>query len=146
MQVWKETLKTIWIKHASSIRPLSGKNIYYPVCSYILYKYSNQFETVLTLQMKCIFMFLCHVDGMPQKGTALCVIAAILATAWDKLKRGTLLTPDKHFKQIEVVHSWGVKKKKNIFQKCLLFPYWFKWQHRHSSMCVLCMNTVYWLV
>lgn len=83
MQVWKKIVKVIWIKHASSIRQLIGKDIYPPVGSFIPHKYSNQFGMVLLLQIKYIFIFLCHVGGITQKGTAHSAIAAILATALD---------------------------------------------------------------
>lgn len=145
MQVWKETLKTIWIKHASSIRPLSGKNIYYPVCSYILYKYSNQFETVLTLQMKCIFMFLSCRWHATEGDSALCDCCNS-GTCLRQTEKRNLVNTGQALHTDQGCSFLRSKKKKNIFQKCLLFPYWFKWHHRHSSMCVLCMNTVYWLV
>lgn len=81
MQVWKKTPKTIWIKHASSIRNPLGKGIYPPMWNFFPHKNSDQSRMVLLLQIKYSFMFLCHIGGIPQKGTVHCAIAVILA-AW----------------------------------------------------------------
>lgn len=93
------------------------------------FRYSNQFGMFLISQLKCIFMFLCHVAGVPQRGTVLCAIAATLATAWHIRKRWTLFTPDKHFKPTQVVQSLKSKFSLHNFafmSRFVQMPAWTK--------------------
>lgn len=96
-------------------------------------RHSNQFGMFLISQLKCIFMFLCHVAGIPQRGTVLCAIAVTLATAWDIRKRWTLFTPDNHFKLTQVVQSLKSKFSLHNFafmSRFVQMPAWTK-HHVH---------------